>query len=752
MSQIRDMTIIAETKVCKRVKARIAERGGSPQSPGPSTSSHPVKTVTSTTQRTLPQTVACQPRICPPMSTIWREVALPRFFADFVFESTVFTGSGLSFLPELYGRPDQHAPLIEALSAVASLSMANQLRIESLKLEALQSYFHAIQLMAKLLQHPDEAQQDATLATNYLFGLFEYAPHLPEHWFIGRMTCKPPSFNTKVKQTKTLPLISGFRLSGVAWSRHGHHFGRVSLLELRGEKQFTTPLGINIFRTCYGHLVVKCITEHVNPTEGVNTWLETIPLDDPGLKLSRCNLRTARLCHEAQTLFDNYSEDECWLLKMLRVIKEAILIDLQYQEWADSLPTPWRPRIFRKPGKIPAEATTIYLQHYVYADVYVAWASNTCRAARIHLHEVLFHCVSLIELHACSETSLCIEETRRTSRIIISEMISEICASIDFCLGDIDSFGAPASTEYRMPLHGYLIIWILWRTYVSAPKGSELAPSLGSSIGARETTNSSLETSNSVALALIYAYPLTLYIQTYYNTTASVGANAINRGKATSTASKPILVRPNADYVYSPVAIDLSHDNVELTLPNITDGRSYVVPFYDLYADNFANLGSVSNSPPGKYLLRLDHDCEPGLVMGHDEFPQYLGVVTFPTTWGSMMIRIVTFNNGTDLEAVLHIESQIDLNPVSRPGPPSGPALTPKTLLGSSVLKAAALKAPWGLNTSDTTALLDLMAAVEPYNKPENNSDDNAVRDMLSAGGIRNGIYTPPPSLKQPQP
>jgi Fungal Zn(2)-Cys(6) binuclear cluster domain len=169
----RDMTIIAKTRVCKRVNALIAERAGSPQSPGPSTSSRPVKPDTSTTQLTIPQTIICQPGICPPMSTVWREVALPQFFADFVFESTVFTGSGLSFLRELYGRADQHAPLKEALNAVASLSMANQHRIEPLKLEALQSYFHAIQLMAKLLQHPDEAQQDATLATNYLFGLFE---------------------------------------------------------------------------------------------------------------------------------------------------------------------------------------------------------------------------------------------------------------------------------------------------------------------------------------------------------------------------------------------------------------------------------------------------------------------------------------------------------------------------------------------------------------------------------------------------
>ena len=62
------------------------------------------------------------------------------------------------------------------------------------------------------------------------------------------------------------------------------------------------------------------------------------------------------------------------------------------------------------------------------------------------------------------------------------------------------------------------------------------------------------------------------------------------------------------------------------------------------YGDNFANLGSFADSPPGKYLVRLDHVCEPGLVMGHDEFPQYLGVISFPTTWGRMMIRIVTFN------------------------------------------------------------------------------------------------------------
>jgi hypothetical protein len=233
--------------------------------------------------------------------------------------------------------------------------------------------------------------------------------------------------------------------------------------------------------------VGKCIAEHIKPTEEANLWLETIPRDDPGLNLSKCNLRTARLCHEAQMLFDNNSEDAWWILKMIRVVKEAVLIDLQYQLWADSLPTPWRPRIFCKPGKTSAdranaEATSIGIPQYVYEDVYVAWASNNCRAARIHLHEVLLYCVSLIERHPSTGASSYIEETRIQSRMIISEMISDICASTDFCLGDINSVGDPAPTEYRMPLRGYLMIWPLWRAYVSALKGSDCKLWLGSKL------------------------------------------------------------------------------------------------------------------------------------------------------------------------------------------------------------------------------------------------------------------------------
>jgi hypothetical protein len=133
--------------------------------------------------------------------------------------------------------------------------------------------------------------------------------------------------------------------------------------------------------------------------------------------------------------------------------------------------------------------------------------------------------------------------------------------------------------------------------------------------------------------------------------------------------------------------------------------------------------------------------------MGHPNFPEYKGVITSATAWGSMMIRIVTFGNSTDLEAVLQIESQIDIKPVSRFGLPSGPALTSQTLQQRNTLTAAAFKLPYQLNESDVTEILQLMAAIEQYNPPANRSDYEIVQDTFRAAGVSGSRYMPPHGL-----
>lgn len=61
----------------------------------------------------------------------------------------------------------------------------------------------------------------------------------------------------------------------------------------------------------------------------------------------------------------------------------------------------------------------------------------------------------------------------------------------------------------------------------------------------------------------------------------SVGTNAIFSEKNTATADEAAIVRPNVDTLYSKIAVDLSSNDVVITIPKIDD-RFYVFPFYDL--------------------------------------------------------------------------------------------------------------------------------------------------------------------------
>ncbi|KAL3417963.1 hypothetical protein PVAG01_10973 [Phlyctema vagabunda] len=106
--------------------------------------------------------------------------------------------------------------------------------------------------------------------------------------------------------------------------------------------------------------------------------------------------------------------------------------------------------------------------------------------------------------------------------------------------------------------------------------------------------------------------------------------------------------------------------------------RFYIVPFYDLYSNSFANLGSISNSPPGDYLLTAAGDDEAGIwLVGEGyESNKYKGIIKFPTTYGSIMMRIVIKNSGSDLEKVHAIQSQVKMATIERGGETLAAALT----------------------------------------------------------------------------
>jgi len=163
------------------------------------------------------------------------------------------------------------------------------------------------------------------------------------------------------------------------------------------------------------------------------------------------------------------------------------------------------------------------------------------------------------------------------------------------------------------------------------------------------------------------------------------------------------------------------------------------------YGDNFANLGSVTNSIPGKYLMSLadEADAAPGMQLMNDTQSnaagcQYKGIVNFPTTYGSLLIRILLRNNGTDLNVVHGYQSQITLSPVNRTTPTlsksTAPSLSVDLLNGS-------------LTGSPAQQLLQLTARLSPYNQPELRSEVGNVSRILEFAGLRGGSYNQPPGV-----
>lgn len=79
-----------------------------------------------------------------------------------------------------------------------------------------------------------------------------------------------------------------------------------------------------------------------------------------------------------------------------------------------------------------------------------------------------------------------------------------------------------------------------------------------------------------------YGYPLLAYVQWIQPLLSNVGNNTIYSEPGLISPDNTYVVRPNVDTLYSQVAVDLSHTDLELVIPSVPNGRFYDVASYDL--------------------------------------------------------------------------------------------------------------------------------------------------------------------------
>ncbi|KAJ7772274.1 hypothetical protein B0H16DRAFT_1451349 [Mycena metata] len=254
---------------------------------------------------------------------------------------------------------------------------------------------------------------------------------------------------------------------------------------------------------------------------------------------------------------------------------------------------------------------------------------------------------------------------------------------------------------------------------------------------------------NATIFSLIYGIPLTQYV-IFGDSIADKSdgewkTNAFNHETTLANASYHTIVLPNVDTVYSEALIDLSETNVVATMPPLEEGRFYVWPFYDVYGNNFCNLGTTKNHVPGKYLITY-RPSNPGCNVASRD-GEYVGVIHMPTPYGASLLRIEV-NNSSDVDYVVSsIQPNFTLSIVPTSRPYSAPLLTRGVL--NDCLNSTDLQLYMnGTESVNTTAaalyLMRLTARLAAFNPPEVATDTAWVQLTLRLAGIHNGYYSTP--------
>lgn len=247
------------------------------------------------------------------------------------------------------------------------------------------------------------------------------------------------------------------------------------------------------------------------------------------------------------------------------------------------------------------------------------------------------------------------------------------------------------------------------------------------------TAQNSTSAQNATAFALTYGYPLLAFHQLGNRFLEFNFTNGLFHSPELSTPANKTVVKPNVDTLYSAALLDLSQTDLSLTVPNISSSQYALFSFYDVFGDNYANLGTGNVNSSGKYRVRapMNGTFQFG-VQRNGNSSQYVADVMSPTNYGILLIRWGV--KGTTIDAVHKYQGQTSLGAVNRTQVGNAPEIT---TLGT-----------YDISNNDTMSpaekTLNLLAKYAPWCQPETQAGAREVNPMLTMAGISNGMYSMP--------
>ncbi|KAK6336852.1 hypothetical protein TWF718_009640 [Orbilia javanica] len=382
----------------------------------------------STTLRPLSATASTQ--LYASVPTPWENVALAFFIDQHVLKSRLCPlGTGhLEFLPDLYNAVADTSCLKSAVLATAYLSFFNHTGSPCLDIMARSARSCALRTVYTALQSPDSAAKDETLVAIMLLSLFDD--------------------------------IDGDRTS----ITNPHIQGILHLLRLRAKKPLRSEQDRSLFGWAFTQMQIYSFTTAEYKCFDLNWFPGSIEKNDYGSHFALLSSKISYFCEMAQKSPPCNPENISVAGPNfdLSTIVGATDIQFELQSWMESLPNDW---ISREVPNITKDCITEtrFLPIYASHNLACAWALFHSTVV-IFNSSLINYCDRVLSydpiLITDGEREL-VKKTATTAEINIRNLLSRICESLPFIVGDIDENGTkPASAKYKSGC-GYLLLWPL---------------------------------------------------------------------------------------------------------------------------------------------------------------------------------------------------------------------------------------------------------------------------------------------------
>lgn len=191
---------------------------------------------------------------------------------------------------------------------------------------------------------------------------------------------------------------------------------------------------------------------------------------------------------------------------------------------------------------------------------------------------------------------------------------------------------------------------------------------LGASAASAQQAVSADEAREIARDAYVYGYPLVLMQvtrQVATNVTEPTGLmapiNQLAHGRTFPDPSFTLVVRPNADTLYTSLNFDVSKEPLIISVPD-SGGRYYLLPFLDEWTDVFAVPGKRTTGTSAQIFAIVGPNWHGRLPAGARRYDS-------PTAFGWLGGRTQT-NGKADYEAVHKFQDGIEVVPLSAYGTP----------------------------------------------------------------------------------